>query len=227
MRNWLNKVERKLYRFNIPPFMRYIVFAMAGVFLLDLFLDISTAYSARDINLMGYLRLDIAQILRGQVWRLVTWLVVPTTDSLLWIIVSLYFYYMIGTALESRWGVRRFLIYFAVGALANIAAAFIVYLLHGYGYGTNTYLYYSLFFAFAALYPDVQFTLFFILPLRAKWLALINLVFFATAILFGGAVMRAAAIASLVNVALFFWQDIYTACRQAYTRWQRRQAFKR
>ena len=225
MRKWLNALERKLYRYNIPPIMRYIVFAMGGVFLLDLLLAMSTAYSGR-LSLISYLTLDIPMVLRGQVWRLATWLIVPTQDSPLWMLVSLYFYYFIGTALESRWGARRFLIYYVIGALANILGAFLAHLITGHGYGANTYLYFSLFLAFAALYPDVQFTLFFFLPVKAKWLALVDLLYFLFGILFGSTATRVAAIASLVNVALFFGDDIYRTARRAYFQWQRRRQFR-
>ncbi len=225
MRKWLNWLERKLYRFNIPPIMKYIVFAMGGVFVLDLMLSMTTAYTTR-LNLTAYLVLDISSVLQGQVWRLITWLFVPQQDNLLWMLLSLYFYYMIGTTLENRWGARRFLIYYVIGALANIAGAFIAHAITGYGYGVNTYLYYSLFLAFAALYPDMQFMLFFFLPVKAKWLAALDLVYFLLAIITGGTSLRMAALASLVNVALFFGEDIYQLGRRAYFQWQRNKQWR-
>ena len=225
MRKWLNWLERKLYRFNIPPIMKYIVFAMGGVFVLDLMLSMTTAYTTR-LNLTAYLVLDISSVLQGQVWRLITWLFVPQQDNLLWMLLSLYFYYMIGTTLENRWGARRFLIYYVIGALANIAGAFIAHAITGYGYGVNTYLYYSLFLAFAALYPDMQFMLFFFLPVKAKWLAALDLVYFLLAIITGGTSLRMAALASLVNVALFFGEDIYQLGRRAYFQWQRKKQWR-
>ena len=225
MRKWLNALERKLYRYNIPPIMKYIVFAMGGVFALDLLLGMTTAYTSR-VNLISFLTLDIPLVLRGQVWRLVTWLFVPQQNSMLWMLISLYFYYMIGTTLENRWGARRFLIYYVIGAIANIIGAFIAHALTGYGYGVNTFLYYSLFLAFAALYPDMQFMLFFFLPVKAKWLALIDIVYFLIAIITGGANLRMAAIASLVNVALFFGEDLYQLGRRVYFQWQRKRQWR-
>lgn len=227
MQKLLHRLERKLYRYSIPPFMRYIIFAMAGVYLLDLFAAMSSAYSFRPINLMSYLTLNVHQVLRGQLWRLVTWLIVPPSGSnLLFVLINLYFYYFIGTALENRWGVRRFLIYYVIGALANIAGAFVAYFVTGAAFWTNMYLYYSLFFAFAALYPDMQFMLFYMLPVKAKWLALIDALYFVTALLWGGVVGRCAAIASLINVALFFGQDLINLCKREYLHWKRRQAFR-
>lgn len=225
MHSWLNYLERKLYRFRIPPLMKYIVFAMGGVFVLDFLLAMTTAYSSR-LNLIDYLSLNIGLVMKGQVWRLVTWLFVPQQGNLLWELISLYFYYMIGTALENRWGSRRFLIYYVIGALANVLGAFIVYLIKGYAYGVNTYLYYSLFIAFAALYPDMQFMLFFFLPIKAVWLAGLDLLYFLMAIITGTASLRMAAFMSLVNIILFFGEDIYHTLRRLYFQWQRRRQFR-
>ena len=225
MHSWLNYLERKLYRFRIPPLMKYIVFAMGGVFVLDYLLAMTTAYSSR-LNLIDYLSLNIALVMKGQVWRLVTWLFVPQQGNLLWELISLYFYYMIGTALENRWGSRRFLIYYVIGALANGLGAFSVYLIKGYAYGVNTYLYYSLFIAFAALYPDMQFMLFFFLPIKAVWLAGLDLLYFLIAIITGTASLRMAAFMSLVNIILFFGEDIYQTLRRLYFQWQRRRQFR-
>ena len=228
MRNLLNRLERKLYRYNIPPFMRYLVFAMAGVFLLDLFAAMSSAYAYRQISVISYLTLNVGKVLHGEIWRLVTWLIVPPSGTgTLWALISVYFYYSIGTALENRWGVRRFFLYCVIGALANIIGAFVAYSIAGYAVWTNNYLYFSLFFAFAALYPDTQFLMFYVVPVKAKWLALIDAVYFLTAILWGGTTDRCAAIASLVNVALFFGQDLIDLCKREYYHFKRRQQFRR
>ena len=226
MKKWLNAIERHLYKYNIPPIMKYLVFAMGGVFVLDLLMVMTTAYTTH-FNLISYLTLDIPMVLQGQVWRLVTWLIVPNQDNILWMALSLYFYYFIGTALENRWGARRFLIFFVIGAIANIAAAFLSHVITGYGFGVNTYLYFSLFLAFAALYPDMQFMLFFVLPIKAKWLAAVDLVYFLIAIVMGGTILRLAAIASLVNILLFFGEDIWQSGRRMYFQWQRRRQFRR
>ncbi|MCQ2453300.1 MAG: rhomboid family intramembrane serine protease [Clostridia bacterium] len=224
MQKLINSLERKLYRYRIPPIMKYIIYAMAGVFVLDLLFASSTAYSYR-FSLISHLMLSTNAILHGQIWRLVTWIFIPDSSSMLWLLLSLYFYFMVGTTLENRWGTRRFLIYLVIGAVANIIGAFVAHLLCGYGIGTNAYLFYSLFLAFAALYPDAEFLLFFVLPVKAKWLALIDLLYFLSAIFFGGLQMRCAAIASLVNVMLFFGDDLYRLCRRTIDQFNRRRSF--
>lgn len=210
----LNNLERRLYRLPLKPFYRYVVFAMAGVFVLDLFFRLS-------FNLSGLLQLSWPLVMRGQVWRLVTFLVVPPPfASPLTLLLTLYFYYFIGTSLENRWGVRRFFIYYVIGAVGTIVGAAIT------GYATNMYLNMSLFFAFALLYPDFQLLLFFAVPVKLKWLALLNAVFYLWSLLYVSWPERISLVVSLLNLVLFFGGDMITQGRNMIFQWRRRQAFK-
>ena len=128
--------------------------------------------------------------------------------SIIWIIFSLYFYYFIGTALEQTWGTFKFNVYYLIGALGIIAAA----LISGEGY--NMYLNLSLFFAFATLFPDHQVMLFFFIPVRIKWLALLDALFFLISFIFGGWAVRASILLSLVNYFIFFGEDLVRTLRQ-------------
>lgn len=208
----LNQLERKLYRLPIKPFFQYIVFAMAGIYALDLLFPA--------FNLVSKMSLFTAFVLRGEVWRLLTFLIVPPFGRLLETIISLYFFYFIGTALESRWGARRFLLFYGIGAVFAIIAAFLS------GYSTNLYLNLSLFFAFAILNPDYQILLFFMLPVRVKWLALLNLLFYLVSLINGPWFARASIIASLLHILLFFGGDLLNTLRSAIRQWKRRQQFK-
>lgn len=209
----LNQLERKLYRLPIKPFFRYIVFAMAGVYLLDLFFPA--------FNLTSRMSLFTAPVLRGEIWRIITFLTVPPFGGILQAALSLYFFFFIGTALESRWGARRFFLYYVIGALFAVIAAFFV------GYGTNLYLNFSMFFAFAIIYPDYQILLFFVLPIKVKWLALLNLVFYIASLINGPGYARAAIIASILHILLFFGGDLLNLTRNTLNQWKRRQAFKK
>lgn len=209
----LNQLERKLYRLPIRPFFHYLVFAMAGIFVLDLFFQ--------SFNLVSRMAFFAAPVLRGEIWRLVTFLIVPPMGGILETALSLYFLYFIGTVLESRWGARRFLLFFAFGVVFAIIAGLIS------GYGTNLYLNFSLFFAFAILYPEYEILLFFVLPVKMKWLALINLLFFLAGLVNGPWFIRAAIIASLLHLLLFFGGDLLNLARSAVSQWKRRQQFRK
>ena len=118
-----------------------------------------------------------AAILRGQVWRLVTFLFIPLSYRPITLLLSLYFYWWIGKSLEREWGTTKFTVFYACGVLFNIIFGFLA------GSTSVTYLNLSLFFAFASLYPDLQVLLIFI-PVKVKWLAWIDAAFFALTILF-------------------------------------------
>lgn len=154
--NWLNRLERRVGRRYIPHLMQYLVIAMAGVFILD-YLPLRQSASA-----LLYFNREL--ILRGQIWRLITFIFLPPTGSFLFILLSLYFYYFLGTSLENHWGGAKFNIYYAIGILGNIAAGFLT------GYTTNSYLNTSLLLSFAVLYPDMEFVLFFFLPVKVRWI---------------------------------------------------------
>lgn len=209
---WLNALERKLYRLRIHPFFRYVVFAMAGVYALQLFFP--------RFDLLGRMALYMPLVYRGQLWRLVTFLLIPPFASPLYALLTLYFYYFIGTALEARWGARRFFLYYVIGALGAILAALFTQL------GTNLYVYLSMFFALAIMNPENQVLLFFFLPVKMKWLALLNALYFFYVLVVGSWPQRAAVLLSLLNVILFFGGDIINLVRLNLSQWKRRRDFR-
>lgn len=210
--NIINQIERKLSRFSIQPFYKYIVFAMGGVYLLDLFFP--------TFGLIFRLSLFRDIVLRGEIWRLLTFLVIPYLGNPLYTFLSLYFYYFIGTTLENRWGARRFLLFYALGALGAIIGAFIT------GFGSNIYLNLSLFFAFALVFPDYEILLFFVLPIKMKWLALLNALFFLSSFVYQPWSDKVAILFSLANLFLFFGGDIWNKLRQSIHQWKRRRQFQ-
>jgi len=150
--NWMNKLERKFGKYAIPNLMYYIIILYAFGFVLDL---------VKPGFYYMYLSLDMAAILRGQVWRIFTFLIQPPSTNLLFVVFTLYLYYMIGRSLEYVWGTFRFNLYFFMGALFHVIAALLMYLLLHVSLPLGTYyLNMSLFFAYAALYPNQQFLLF-------------------------------------------------------------------
>ena len=193
MNRFLDRLSYKYRRICIPNLMLYIVIAMAGVFVVELFVP--------NMPLSLYLYFDRDLIFAGQWWRVITWIFIPTSSSIVWIIFSLYFYYLIGSGLEQRWGSFKFNLYYLVGVIATIIGGFIM------GTTGNTFLNYSLFFAFAVLYPDFQVMLFFFIPIKVKWLALVDLVFFIISLIIVTPSFKVAIIASMLNFILFFYED--------------------
>lgn len=207
--NWLNKLERKFGRYAIPNLMYYIIILYGAGFVLNL-LNPQFYYQ--------YLSLNAEAILHGQVWRILTFIIQPPSKSLIFVVFALYLYYLIGRQLEMAWGAFRFNLYFFAGMLFHVIAAILAYLLTGLSLPLDVwYLNLSLFFAFAALYPDVQFLLFFIIPVKVKWLAWLDGAYFIWAVVqaflpsYGGGVYgiyykanALAAAVSLLNFVIFF-----------------------
>jgi len=162
----LNRLERKFGRFAITGLMRYIVILFVAGLLIGMVMPVNFYWNN--------LALDFGKVAEGQVWRLVTFLL-PISDmtNIFWTAISVYIYYMFGVSLENVWGAFRLNLYFLVGILFNILAYWILYLLG------NPYPWPScidvvcgtLFFAFASIYPNSPIYLYFLIPLKAKYLA--------------------------------------------------------
>lgn len=213
--NWISRLERKFGRFAIPNLMYFIIILYGIGFVLNYI---------NPYFYIQYLALDASRILQGEIWRIVTFLIQPPSNNLFFLVLALYFYYMIGRALEQSWGTFRFNVYFFTGVLFHVIAALLIYLFTGQIYLLGTsYLNLSLFFAFAALYPDMEFYLFYILPVKAKWLAWLDGIFFIWTIVqaflpsYGGtysgykASAFAAAVSVLNFVIFYFSTRNYTA----------------
>lgn len=201
------KLEQKYRRFGIHNLMYYIVIMYAAGLILDMFLP---GFYIR------YLSLNMSAVFHGQIWRLVTFMVCPPfgitgglgsygMGTVIFNFFALYLYYSIGQTLERVWGSFRFNVYFFMGVIGHIAAALIAYLAFGQILLlTTTYLNFSLFFAFAATFPDMEFLLMFVLPVKAKWLALFDGVYFLYSFINGNIVDRWAIVMSLANFIIFF-----------------------
>jgi hypothetical protein len=154
--------------------MMYIVGATALVYIVDMMDTTGTFLSFLDLYPGG--------VLRGEVWRLISWVFLPPTASwgIIGVAITLYFYYFVGSSLENVWGPGKFTAYYIFGVLLNIVYSFIVYAITGrYFFINSMYLNLSMFFAFATLFPDNQVLLFFIIPVKMKWLAWVDAGFFA------------------------------------------------
>ena len=204
--SWLDRFCAKHRNLAVPNLMLYIVIGNVIVFVLDMFSRYSFSHM---LTFVPY------YIFHGQIWRLVTFIFVPEGSNLLFVAISLYFYYFIGNALEREWGSARFTVFYGIGVLVNIAVGLVLSFLYGLNYPwpvvSMYYINMSLFFAFAALYPDLQVLLFFIIPVKVKWLAWIDAAFFAWSILSSlfhlnwvGVVLPVVAI---LNFLLFFSSD--------------------
>ncbi len=196
-------------RFAIDRLTSFIVGGMAIVFVLT--------YAKPE--LLHYITLDPSRALK-EPWRFVTYLFIPRDLSLIWILFTLYWTWLIGTNLENEWGAFKFNVFYLLGALGTTAVAWLTGLPQG-----NIWLNTSLFFAFATLFPHYEILLFFIVPIRVKWLALLTLAPIAWKFFDGDIGVKAAIAVAFGNYLLFFTGHLIGLARGQ--RLQMRQAARR
>ena len=201
MKGPMNAIHRFCYKhpnFGLRNLMKYICIANVAFWLLG---------SVNSV-LASYLVFDPALILRGQVWRLVTFALCPPSYNLL-ALVAIYFYYWIGSTLEQNWGTPMFNLYVLFGAGLTVIYGFLIYLITGIPVRVDAqYVYLSLFFAFAALYPDMQVLLFFFIPIKLKWLALVDAAFFLMGIVTTAFPLNLLPVVAIANFFLFCGGDL-------------------
>lgn len=195
--NYLDKLEKKFGKFAIKNLMTYIVLLNGIVLLL--------IYLYPQGNVISSLMLIPSLVMKGQIWRLITFAFIPPDTSIFWALFALYFYYLIGAGLEQEWGSFKFNIYYFMGMIATIIAAFITG-----GGATAQYINMSLFLAFAYIYPDFEILLFFILPVKVKYLAWLYWAFIGYSLVFQSIPLKVAALASIVNFLVFFGREIFS-----------------
>lgn len=201
--NWLNKLERKFGRFAITNLSIWLI----GGYVLGYIIKLATP------NLLEYLSLEPAYIMQGQVWRLVTWLLIPPSSFGIFTFIMLFFYYSLGTTLERTWGTFRYNVYIFSGVLFTIIGAFVLYIigrisgttwLMGSAFSTY-YINLSIFLAFAASYPDMRVMLYFIIPIKIKWMAYFDVAYLLFQAIVGSLADRVVIVASILNFLVFFF----------------------
>ncbi|MDF2950792.1 MAG: hypothetical protein K0S18_375 [Anaerocolumna sp.] len=163
--NFINKLERKFGKYAIHNLMLYIIIIYGAGYLIS---------EVNPYFYYNYLMLDFEKVLQGQVWRLFTYIMYYPSNGILFLAIEFYLYYMIGSSLENSWGAFRFNLYYLSGIIFNIIAIVLMYIITGntgenFNFGL-IYINRSMFLAFAALYPNIQFLLFFIIPVKVKYL---------------------------------------------------------
>lgn len=219
MRKLSAAVDRFCYQhpnFGIPNLMLFIIGGNLIVYFMDMF---------SNGTFSGVLSFVPAYIFRGQLWRLLSFVIVPeASGNIIFFAITLYFYYFIGSALERQWGTARFNVFYFTGVVSSIVVGLMIGAVGGglmnciWPTTTMYYVNMSLFFAFATLYPDMRVLLFFIIPIKIKWLAYLDAALFLYQmiqyIVVGNFLYALLPVFALLNYLLFFGEDLIGTVRR-------------
>ena len=205
----LDTLERKLRKVTIRNLMLFIVIGSVIVWLLDYIVSYRTG-----VFVSNYLYFSKTLILQGEIWRVITFVFVPMDSRPLFFALSLYFYWLIGTGLENAWGSFRFDAFYFIGLVGNIVFGFIT------GFATAEYLHLSMFIAYAILNPDERVLVFFFIPIKMKWLAIVDAVLLIALFVMGTWQIKVALAVAFVNLAIFFAKDVVWKIRAFFRRKQ-------
>ena len=204
MKDPRRSIEQFCYKhpgFGIPNLMRYITAANVAIWVLG----------AINRSFLGVLTFDPALILHGQIWRLVSFIFYPPSMGLL-AFLAFWFYYWIGSTLEAQWGTGQFTIYYFSGVILTVLYGFIIYFITGRSVNLGSeYIYLSMFFSFAVLYPDMQVLFMYIIPIKIKYLAIVDAVFFAYSVIANSFPVNLLPLVALINVFIFCGGELFAS----------------
>lgn len=217
----MNKLERKFGRYAIQNLSLYIVGAYVVGYILQLFVP----------DFYNMLLLKPQYILKGQVWRLVTWVLTPPSELSFWTIIMIICYYSIGNSLEAAWGRFRFNLYIFSGIFFTVIGAMIAYFFIGsnYPYGSQVSTYYinlAIFLGYAFTFPESKMYIYFVIPIKTKWLGVLYCILIVYSFINATSIGKVIIFSSLLNVILFLLGN-KNINRYAPKEMKRRQTYKK
>ena len=217
--NWMDKLERKLGRYAVPNLSRYFVGAIVLGYVLSM---LSPGFT-------DWISYDVSAILHGQIWRLFTWIFMPTTSLDFFGLLFLLCVLMWGSSLESMLGTFCMNVFLWGGVILSDVGGILIYVITKLTLGTGASIYLSTYYilmsmllALAICMPEGEVRLYFVLPIKMKWMLVFELLYlayivfntFKTMIAYAngtwlgwvlGLVQSSQIILAVANMFLFFW----------------------
>lgn len=211
--NWLDRLERRYRRFAIPNLINIVLIGQIVAWVIIMFIN---------SNLLWALPLVRAELFHGQIWRLVSFVFMPSLQTRpFWFLLELYFYWWVGNSLTRAWGDFRFTVYWLAGMLGAILSCLIT------GFGSSSGLFLSLFFAYAWMWPNQQVLLFFIIPVKVKWLGWAAAAVWAWDFITANFAGRVSLLFGLAGFLLFFGREMWLWARDTAVNYKRRKEWER
>jgi hypothetical protein len=199
----LHRLERNFSWIAIPNLTIYLVLGQMLVWALQTFAHYP----------MEAIALYPALVAQGEVWRLITFAFFPPQMHPLFLVFAWLILFMMGNALEHFWGSFRYTLYVFSGLAFTILATVIAIFIQPNIQIGNLFISSSIFFAFAFLNPDYEFLMFFILPVKVKWLAILSGGLLLVGFLMSSFIGKIVILAGVGNFFLFFSRDLVMAIK--------------
>ena len=200
--NFIDKLEKKLGWIAIPNLTYYLIAGQVIGFIL-------VSISPKSAELLSF---NGAQILKGEWWRAITYLMEPLTTNVLFLAFAMYLYYLYGLVLERHWGTFRYTVF----TLISIISTLIFSMVFPFVTITNSHLYTTLFLAFAFLFPDFTLMIFFVLPVKVKWIAAVTWIITGASFVMGSTGEKILILFSLANFLFFFGDELLIIFRNIF-----------
>lgn len=202
----INKLEKKYGKYALEGLPLYLVLA----YVIGYILLVSGS--------LDFIELDPYEIMQGQIWRIITWVIVPPQRLSTFTIFMLLLYYSLGRMLERTWGAFKYNLYIFSGMLFTIIGAMAVYVIGVYAFGipavnigkfvaysvSTYYINMSIFLACAVVYPDTQLYFYFLIPIKIKWLGILYGIMTVWDMVQGGIFTAVVIAMSLLNFVCFY-----------------------
>ncbi len=210
--DYLTKLERKYGKFAIPNLTIMLIICFALGYIMQMLQG----------DIIYYINLNPELVMQGQIWRLLSWVLMPPGGASILVIITLMFYYHVGRTLENAWGDFRYTLYILSGIIftdIGVVGTYLVMKLMGLGEYASLYAAYSdtstyylcmsMFLAYAFMFPDMQVLLYFIIPIRVKWLGYLDIAYLIYAVLMYGSMGYypgvVTVIMSVLNFIVFYF----------------------
>ena len=165
------RTRSSFFDWSFPSGVKWLIISNVAVYIVYFF-----GSMIRKEPIFGSLELVPAEVIRGSVWQLFTYLFLHSLTSLWHIVFNMLALWMFGTPIEQTWGTRRFLQYYFICGIGAGVCVVLANLAFGDPYqrtiGASGAIY-GLLLAFGMLFPNQTVMLSFLFPIKAKYMVMI------------------------------------------------------
>jgi hypothetical protein len=217
--SWIDRLDARFGRFAVPHVTEFLILGQVLAFMAN-----SSPAEEGGTPLLESIRFAPDKVLQGEWWRLITFVFDPPLSIVIFAFFFWYLFYLMGTTLEAQWGTFRYNVFLLLGYVASVVMAFVAWFAAGVPgeWANNGFLYGTVFLAFARLYPDFTLSIFFVLPVKIRWLALFQWIIYGVTMVSPAATWleRSMVVAAVFNYLVFFGGDILRDMRHGHRRMQ-------